>query len=198
MKVKIVFPNKAGLSMGDQSTPDKLLIGLGTDANGNPIKMPEGNQATSQGAELKIMPMVDEDNTDIRVLEFLSMIVLAVGYIVIVGHVILNYVYNIPNYVLYDFINCLSNFAYITLVSVNHPGQVSVLSKKLIRIVTLDLISFHWINEEVVPMWDFKMVALPPDREKYVKLGFTDRNIMTVMGFTFIVFLVGVIIQVVA
>ena len=65
MKVKIVFPNKSSLSMGDQSNPDMLVIGLGNDANGNPIKMPEGNQAIDQGAVLRILPMVDEDNTDI-------------------------------------------------------------------------------------------------------------------------------------
>jgi hypothetical protein len=155
MKIKIMFENKASLSMGDQSKSDKLIIGVtGKDSDGNPIKVAKNAQQTGSGATLSIMPMIDDESHAIKVLMVVAQVIFIVGFAVIFLHILLSYFCGVPNHFLNNFINALSLFAYIPLVSINHPGQVALLNKTLIKLVTFDLISIEWINS-VIPVWDF-------------------------------------------
>ena len=117
------------------------------------------------------------------------MVIMIAGFVVIVCHFILMFWLGIPLMFLFNFIAALTNFAYLPLLSINQPGQVGLFIKKLVRVVSFDLISLEWLNKQV-GLLSFNLVALPNDREWFSKIGLKDRNILTAMGTMFLVLVI--------
>jgi hypothetical protein len=77
----------------------------------------------------------------------------------------------------------------LPILSVNNPAPVSFYLEFLVEVAGFDPIPID-VAYELLEVWDFEWVDLPPDNDSFANIGIEDRNFVMGLGSMFI-FLVG-------
>lgn len=143
-------------------------------------------------ADIVIMPMVDEEASEVQALESWSDAVFNVGFLIMILQFLLTFVLATTLAFFWDLVNSQINFIYMPLLSVNAPGQVSFYLEVLIFVCTFDPIPMDIILT-IFPLWNFDYTSAENEHEIFYRLGIEDRNFVNVLGSLILLIFVYVI-----
>ena len=129
------------------------------------------------------------DSPEIQNLEDAATVVENTNLLFTILQTCMTYVYGSSLASFFALINSQQNLAYMPILSVNFPAQVSFYLDFLVQVASFDPIPID-IFFEVTGFWDFQWTDTPSSRTSYERIGIEDRIFVNVLG-SMILFLAG-------